>query len=156
MNEVKETLRGFYIGIGIYALVIEVIGLIFSGNRLAYTIGVLFGVIISIYLTIHLAKTIDRALELPQEPAIRHMQIQSVKRLFITLFVLTIGLMVEWINFIALVLGLFGRKAGALMAPTLLKKLYPEHYARRQNVRRIVKTEDTSEKEEDKKDSNEQ
>lgn len=150
MNQVKETLTGFYIGIGIYALMIEAIGIFFSEDLLAFTLGLLFGVIIAVFLTLHLAKTLDKALELPQEPAIKHMQKQSVLRLFIMLFVLAIGLMVERINFIALVLGLFGRKIGALMAPAILKKLYPESYAPKQTVEKDTRADDVEKEQEEK------
>lgn len=148
MNQVKETLTGFYIGIGIYALMVEAIGIFFSEDLLAFTLGLLVGVIIAVFLTIHLAKTLDKALELPQEPAIKYMQRQSILRLFIMLFVLVIGLMLEHIRFIALVLGLFGRKIGALIAPAVLKRLYPESYATKQIVNEAVQA-DTFNKEQE-------
>lgn len=128
MNQVKETLTGFLIGIGIYTVLIEVVGLFFSEDILSYTLGLLFGVIIAVFLIIHMAKTLDKALDLPQAQATKYVRRQSFLRLFIMLFAMIIALAVDWFNFITVVLGLLGLKIGALIAPVFLKKMYPDSF----------------------------
>ncbi|MGN0154463.1 MAG: ATP synthase subunit I [Lachnospiraceae bacterium] len=128
MNQVKETLTGFLIGIGIYTVLIEAVGLFFSEDILSYTLGLLFGVIVAIFLIIHMAKTLDKALDLPQQQANKYVKRQSFFRLFIMLIALVIGLLVDRMNFIALILGMLGLKIGALIAPFFLKRLYPESF----------------------------
>lgn len=128
MNQVKETIVGFLIGIGIYAVLIELVGFFFSENFLSYTLGLLFGVVVAIFLIIHMAKTLDRALDLPQGQAIKYTRRQSFLRLVVMLVAMVIALMVEQLNFIAVILGMLGLKIGAFIAPKLLKILYPEDF----------------------------
>lgn len=129
MKQVKETLTGFLLGIGVYALLVEVIGIFFSENLLSYTLGLLAGTVISVFLIFHMAKTLDKALDMPQEQAAKYVRKQSFIRLFIMLLAMIVGLAVEWLNFITIVLGLLGLKLGALIAPVFLKRLYPESFS---------------------------
>lgn len=128
MNQVKETLTGFLIGIGIYTLLIEAVGLFFSEDILSYTLGLLFGAGIAVFLIFHMAKTLDKALDLSQAEASKYVKRQSFLRLFLMLVVMVIGLAAKRLNFIAIVLGLLGLKMGALLAPFFLKRLYPESF----------------------------
>jgi len=128
MSQVKETMTGFYIGIAIYAVVIELIGIFFSENVLSYTLGLIFGVFSAIFLFGHMAKTLDYALDLSETQASKYVKRQSFLRLFIMLVILTIGRVTEMLYFVTVVLGLLGLKIGSLMTPFILKKLYPEQY----------------------------
>lgn len=128
MNQVKETITGFLIGIVIYAVMIEAVGIFFSEDIFSYTLGLLFGVVIAVFLMIHMAKTLDKALDLPEAQATKYVRKQSFLRLFVMLLALIISLAIYWFNFIAVVLGMLGLKIGALIAPFFLKKLYPESF----------------------------
>lgn len=128
MNEVKETMIGFYIGIGIYAAVIEVVGIFFSEDILSYTLGLLFGIIIAVLLFGHMAKTLNHALDLQENDATKYVRLRSFLRLFVMMAALTIGLKTKQLSFLTVILGLLGLKIGALLAPFILRRLYPEHY----------------------------
>ena len=128
MNQVKETITGFLIGIIIYAVMIEAVGIFFSEDIFSYTLGLLFGIVIAVFLMIHMAKTLDKALDLPEAQATKYVRKQSFLRLFVMLLALIISLVIDWFNFIAVVLGMLGLKIGALVAPVFLKKLYPESF----------------------------
>ena len=54
MNQVKETLTGLLIGIGVYSVIVEIIGIIFSEDILSYTLGLLAGVVVAVILIIHM------------------------------------------------------------------------------------------------------
>lgn len=128
MNQVKEIMTGFYIGIGIYAIIIEIMGIFFSENILSYTLGLLFGVAASVFLFHHMAKTLDYALDLQEGDASKYVKRQSFIRLLVMLAVLTIGMITEQLLFITVLLGLLGLKIGALVTPFILKQLYPDSY----------------------------
>lgn len=128
MNQVKETLKGVYVGIFIYTLVVEVVGIFFSGNILAYTLGLLVGALFAVFLMIHMAVTLDKGLDMPETQAIKYTRRQSFIRLGVMLLALLLGVIFDQLNFIALVLGLLGLKIGALLAPFFLKRMYPEHF----------------------------
>lgn len=134
MSQVKETIIGFLIGIGIYAVLIELVGFFFSEDFFSYTLGLLFGVAVAIFLMIHMAKTLDRALDLPQVQATKYTRRKSFLRLAVMLVVMVIALMVEQLNFIAVILGMLGLKMGAFIAPKLLKVLYPEDFVTKLTV----------------------
>lgn len=128
MNQVKETMTGFYIGIGIYAVIIEVVGIFFSEDILSYTLGLLFGVIIAAFLFGHMAKTLDHALDLQENDASKYVRLRSFLRLFVMMAALAVGLMTEQLSFLTVLLGLLGLKIGALFTPFILKRLYPDSY----------------------------
>lgn len=128
MNQVKEIMTGFYIGIGIYAILVEVTGIFFSENILSYTLGLLFGVLASVFLFHHMAKTLDYALDLQEGQASKYVKRQSFLRLLTMLAVLTIGMITQQLSFLTVLLGLLGLKVGALMTPFILKRLYPNSY----------------------------
>lgn len=128
MSQIKEIKTGFYIGIGIYALIIELVGIFFSEDVLAYSLGLVFGVFIAVLLFGHMAKTLDHALDLQEKDASKYVRLQSFLRLMVMLAALTIGLITEQLHFLTVLLGVLGLKIGALFAPFILKRLYPEHY----------------------------
>lgn len=128
MNQVKETLVGFLMGLGLYAVCVEGIGIVFSDDRLTYTLGLLFGAAIAVLLFLHMAKTLNHALDLSPEQATKYVRKQSFLRLAVMLAVMILGLLVPVIGFIPLVLGLLGLKLGALLAPFFLKRLYPDSF----------------------------
>lgn len=139
MNQVKEAVTGFLIGIGIYAVLVEIAGIFFSEDVTAYTLGLLFGVIIAIFLIIHMAETLDRALDMPQQQAVKYTTRQSFLRLAVMLAAMIAALLIQQINFITVVLGMLGLKIGALIAPFFLKRLYPDSYVTKQEE--LIETE---------------
>ncbi len=128
MNEIKETLSGFLLGLLVYAVLIEIVGYFFSGDIFSYTLGLLLGIIIAVVLILHMTYTLDKALDGTPEQATRYVKRQSFLRLFVMLLALAAGLMIDRVNFITVILGMLGLKIGALIAPLFLKRLYPEHY----------------------------
>ena len=128
MDQVKETLKGVFVGMLIYALLVEAVGIFFSGDILAYTLGLLVGTAVAVCLMIHIAYTLDKGLDMQENQAVKYTRRQSLIRLGIMLAALLIGVIFDQINFISLVLGLLGIKIGALTAPFFLKRMFPEHF----------------------------
>ena len=128
MSQVKETLKGVFIGILIYTVLVEVIGIFFSGDILSYTLGLLVGTAVACALMLHMTFTLNKALDMPENHAVKYTRRQSFIRLLIMLAALLLGVVFNQLNFIALVLGVLGIKIGALAAPFFLKRMYPEHF----------------------------
>ena len=128
MNQIRETLSGFLLGLGAYAVLIEGIGFFFSGDFAAYTFGLLLGIAIAVVLFLHMAKTLDYALDRSPDQAAKYVKRQSLLRLFVMLVGMIVGLLVDRMNFITVVLGMLGLKTGALIAPCFLKRIYPDQY----------------------------
>lgn len=134
MNQVKETLTGLLIGIGVYSVIVEIIGIIFSEDILSYTLGLLVGVVVAVILIIHMTRTLDDALDLPQDDATRYMRKKTVFRIVLMLAALLGAMLVPHVNFFTVLLGLLGMKAGALMAPFFLKRMYPDDFVTKEDA----------------------
>ncbi len=134
MNQVKETLTGLLIGIGVYSVIVEIIGIIFSEDILSYTLGLLVGVVVAVILIIHMTRTLDDALDLPQDDATRYMRKKTVFRIVLMLAALLGAMLVPHVNFFTVLLGLLGMKVGALMAPFFLKRMYPDDFVTKEDA----------------------
>ena len=134
MNQVKETLTGLLIGMGVYSVIVEIIGIIFSEDILSYTLGLLVGVVVAVILIIHMTRTLDDALDLPQDDATRYMRKKTVFRIVLMLAALLGAMLIPHVNFFTVLLGLLGMKVGALMAPFFLKRMYPDDFVTKEDA----------------------
>ncbi|MCM1497434.1 MAG: ATP synthase subunit I [Clostridium sp.] len=134
MKQIKETMTGFLIGITVYVLVIEVVGIFFSEDVFSYTLGLLFGAAVAVALIFHMAHTLDNALDMPEAQAVKYTRRQSFLRLAVMLCAMIAALMVQRFNFITVVLGMLGLKIGALIAPFFLKRLYPDSFVTKEEL----------------------
>lgn len=128
MDQVKKTIMGFLIGIGIYGIGIEIIGLIFSEDRMAYSLGVLFGVTVAVLLLLHITHTLNRALDMEERQATKYTTRQAFLRLGMMLAAMVVALRIPRIHFIASLLGMLGLKMGAFIASPILRRLYPDDF----------------------------
>ena len=138
MNQVKETLTGLLIGMGVYSVIVEIIGIIFSEDILSYTLGLLVGVVVAVILIIHMTRTLDDALDLPQDDA----------TIVLMLAALLGAMLVPHVNFFTVLLGLLGLKVGALMAPFFLKRMYPDDFVTKEDAMGPFEEEDSEDAEE--------
>ncbi|MDE5863272.1 MAG: ATP synthase subunit I [Lachnospiraceae bacterium] len=134
MKQIKETMTGFLIGITVYALLVEIVGIFFSDNILSYTLGLLFGIAVAVALIFHMAYTLDNALDMPEAQAVKYTRRQSFLRLAIMLCAMIAALIVQKFNFITVILGMLGLKIGALIAPFFLKRLYPDSFVTKEEL----------------------
>ncbi len=149
MELVKETFVGFLLGLSVYAVVVEIIGIFFSGDILSYTIGLAIGVIAAVLLFLHMAWTLNRAFDYPEAGATKYVRKQSFLRLLMMLIVMLPGMFFSKIRFISLILGLLGLKIGALIAPFFLRRLYPEHFVSDEETLSTVIEDDEDEEEDE-------
>lgn len=128
MEQVKKTLNGFYVGIAIYGVGVELVGLFFASDRLAYTLGIVLGILVAVFLMLHIAGTLEKALDMGEARATKYVRRQTFFRLFIMLVAMAIFLKAPRINFIAAIIGLLGLKIGSFIAAYVLKIMYPDDF----------------------------
>lgn len=126
--QIKETLSGFGLGLICYGVFVEAVGFFFSSNLMSYSLGLLFGLAVSVFLIFHMTVTLGTALDRTPEQAMKYVRRKSILRLVIMMAAMLLGLLVKQMNFITVVLGMLGLKIGALIAPFFLKRLYPSQY----------------------------
>ncbi len=121
MDKVKDTLIELFIGIGIYFVIAEIVGLVFVENKLTYTAGLVLGTIGAMLLSIHMYYTLNKGLDMDKDAATKYIKNNSFIRLGIMLLILLVGRVITYISFLAVFIGLLGLKIGAFMQPLVNK-----------------------------------
>lgn len=113
IQNTNETLLDLIFGCIIYCALMEIIGLIFAGNRLTFTLGLLLGMVVAIGVCISMYKGLETCLLMAPNEAERGMKIRSVIRWIVMFVVAWTGLRFPAINFAGVVIGLFSLKVSA-------------------------------------------
>lgn len=116
-NEGFRTLVDLWVGISLYFLILEVVGLIFTKNRVSYTLGLLAGCTTAAFLAWHMYRSIGHALDLGEEDAPKYSEKNSMIRTLVIIAVAIAGIKLSIFSFPAVILGIFGLKIAAFTQP---------------------------------------
>lgn len=116
-NEGFRTLVDLWVGISLYFLILEVVGLIFTKNRVSYTLGLLAGCTTAAFLAWHMYRSIGDALDLGEEDASKYSEKNSMIRTLVIIAVAIAGIKLSIFSFPAVILGIFGLKIAAFTQP---------------------------------------
>lgn len=120
MKKINPTLVELWVGSAFFSMLALLIGIWFVENKVAYALGLLVGMITSMYLAWHMAKSIDKMLEQAKlgADASAGMRVSSLLRYGIVVLVLIVSALVsEWVNPISVFIGVFGLKVAAYLQP---------------------------------------
>ena len=119
----KKTLHQVILGIWIVAVIVMITGVWFVEYPLAYLAGEVVGSGIATGLMYHLYHSIDVELDIGEDKAKAHSKWNALIRLVIEAAAIAGCCFIpEIINPITVLIGLFGRKIGALMVPVFFDK----------------------------------
>ena len=119
----KKTLKRVIIGIWIFAAAVLIVGIWFVENKLAFAAGDLIGSGIATALMYHLYHCIDVELDIGEVKARAHARWNTMLRFTIEIAAVVGSCFIsDYINPVALLIGLFGRKIGAIMVPLFFDK----------------------------------
>ncbi len=117
LTGLSDVLPDLLIGIFMYGIVCEIIGCIFVKNRLFYSIGLLTGILCAMGMAVHMAWSLDRALDLGESGAVKKMQLHNLLRYGIVVVVI-FALWLSGIgNPVVAFLGIMGLKVAAYLQP---------------------------------------
>ena len=116
-NKAVWTLIDLWIGIILYFIIFEIIGLIFVPNRITYTLGLLTGCVTAGFLAWHMYSILDTALDMAQEDAVNYSKKYSALRLLVMLVVALAGMKFSILSFPAVIIGILGLKISAFFQP---------------------------------------
>lgn len=116
-NKAIWTVLDLWIGLGIYFVIFEIIGLIFVENRIPYTIGLILGCFTAAFLAWNMFVSIDQALDMSEHDAIKYTKRKSILRALVMLVVAFVGMRVLWISFPGVIIGILGLKISAFLQP---------------------------------------
>lgn len=122
MKIARISLLEVIIGIWLLAVIVILAGVFFVPNPLAYVLGEIVGSVTASAMMLHLYRSIDIELDLPEKKAVNHSRVMGTTRSVIEVAVLFASFLVaEWISPYTVLAGLLARKAAALMVPWMEK-----------------------------------
>ena len=117
LNGLSDVLPDLLIGILLYGVVCEAVGLIFVKDRLFYSIGLLIGILCAMGMAVHMAWSLNMALDLGESGAVKKMQLHNLLRYGIVV-VVVFALWLSGIgNPVVAFLGIMGLKVAAYLQP---------------------------------------
>ena len=119
----NETLLEMWVGTVLFGAVCQVSVVWFFKDKAGYSIGLWLGIIAALITILHLSVTLDKALDLGEGGAKKHMVIQNLVRYFVLIIFLVVLMITDFANPLAAFLGLMGVKAGAYLQPLLHKAI---------------------------------
>lgn len=89
----------------------------FVKDKAGFSIGLWFGVLAALLTILHLSISLNKALDLGEAGAKKHMVIQNLVRYFVLIVFLSLLMITDFANPLAAFLGLMGVKVGAYLQP---------------------------------------
>lgn len=117
----NKTLKQLILGITLFGVILELVIVICTKQRLYNSIGLIIGIISSIGCSIHMAYGIDIAVMLDEKSAIAYTRKYTVIRYLILCVVLIVVGITDIGSPVTLIFGYLGLKAGAYLTPIINK-----------------------------------
>ena len=117
LNGLSDVLPDLLIGILLYGVVCEAVGLIFVKDRLFYSIGLLIGILCAMGMAVHMAWSLNMALDLGESGAVKKMQLHNLLRYGIVVVVIFALWLSDIGNPVVAFLGIMGLKVAAYLQP---------------------------------------
>lgn len=123
VNEVaaRRVLMQLYIGIGMYFVVFGVLGVIFMRPIWLFIVSLFVGCVAACFIAYNMYDVLDRALELETGKAKSFVTVRSMIRLAVCLVLMAAGIMIDWVSFVGVTVGLLGLKVSAFLNPMIRK-----------------------------------
>lgn len=117
LKQISDVLPDLLIGILIYGVLCEVIGMFFVKNRLYYSIGLAIGIICAMAMAIHMAWSLNIALDLGEEGAVSKMKMHNLIRYGVLVVIFGLLMVSNVGNPLVAFLGIMGLKVAAYIQP---------------------------------------
>lgn len=120
MKTAKISLLEVIIGIWLLAVMVILAGVFFVTNPLSYVLGEVVGSATASLMMLHLYRSLDIELDLPEKKAVNHAKFTSVVRSLIEIAVLAGSFFIaEWVMPYTVLAGLLARKFAAMLVPLM-------------------------------------
>ena len=123
-NGREQVLLELYIGIGVWVCILMLIGAFFMRPFWIFALALIVGGGGACLQAYSIYDTLDRALELPRKNAKSFATGRSILRLILCMGLMAGGIMIHWVAFVGVTVGLIALKVSALLNPVLKKFLY--------------------------------
>ena len=123
MDSLKRTVLELLLGIVFFGMFFEISGILFVKDKLSYSVGLLCGVLIAVGMAIHMAYSLNNALDWDEENAKREVRKGAILR-YVAVVLITMLLAYYKIgNVLSCLLGIMTLKTAAYAQPYVHKLL---------------------------------
>jgi magnesium-transporting ATPase (P-type) len=119
LKRINKSLPGLLLGIVVFAVVCQIIGLFFVDDKADYSIGLWIGVLTAIFMVFHMAISLNSSVELGEKGARSAATRHNLFRYLVVVFVMLILMLTKTGNPLAAFLGIMGLKVSAYLQPLL-------------------------------------
>ena len=120
---INKTGLELVIGNIIYYVIVQILVVVFSGNALYDSIGLIEGVVISTAMTIHMTMAVEQAMSLNERAADKHVKKTTAFRMLGVMAALVIVGLTEFGNIVFTLIGVMALKVSAYLQPLTHKVL---------------------------------
>lgn len=120
MKRLNDGLLGLVVGILIYGVLVELIGVWFVQDKVRYTTGLIIGIACAVFMAINLAMIIEESLRVG-EGSVRRLSLKSVLRYLVVCAAFFIMVIFDLGNLFTAFIGALGLKVSAYAQPLLYK-----------------------------------
>ena len=120
MKRLNQALPGLVLGILIYGLLVEVIGVWFVSDKVRYTSGLAIGISCAVGLAIHIAMIIEESVRIGEGHE-KYLSFKSVMRYLVLCGVLILMMVFKLGNMFTALIGVLGLKVSAYAQPLLYR-----------------------------------
>lgn len=118
LRRINDALPGLVLGIVIYGIVVELVGVWFAEDKLRYSSGLLIGIVVAIGLAINIATVIRDAVEIYGADGARNrVIIKSVLRYVVVVIVFFVMMAFNLGSLFSAFIGVLGLKVSAYLQP---------------------------------------
>jgi len=118
LRRINDALPGLVLGIVIYGIIIELVGVWFVEDKLRYSTGLLIGISVAIGLAINIAQVIRDAVEIYGADGARNrLIVKSVLRYLVVVVVFFVMMKFNLGNLATAFIGVLGLKVSAYLQP---------------------------------------
>jgi len=137
MKRLNQALPGLVLGILLYGILIEAIGVWFVHDKVRYSTGLLFGIGCAVGMAIHIAMIIEESVRIGQGHE-KYLSFKSVLRYLAVCAVMILMMYFKLGNMITALIGILGLKVSAYAQP-LLNKIFDKETKNKLNNKKEVK-----------------
>ena len=123
IRRLNEALPGLLIGIVLYAVIVELVGVWFFEDKIRFTIGLIIGASCAIFMAINIAMVIEESVRIGEGHE-KLLAVKSVLRYLVVVVVFMIMMLLNLGNLISAVIGVIGLKVSAYAQPLLYKYFF--------------------------------
>ena len=111
--KMSDTCKKLSTVIAVLGLIALVVGLFFAGNKIYWIVGIILGTVASLVKVYMLERTLDKAVDMDSKNANNYTRANYTMRLVVSVVIVVLACLVEQINVVEVLIGLFLVKPAA-------------------------------------------